>query len=50
MADMDLPTVTYWRLRAAGITDDDPGLRQVREWNAMAYQRAGMTDPHGGGE
>lgn len=36
---MDLDTQTDRRLRAAGITEDDPGLVRLRQWNALAYAR-----------
>jgi hypothetical protein len=30
----DLDTETDRRLRAAGISEDDPGIQQIRDWNA----------------
>lgn len=40
---MILAEETDLRLRAAGITGDDPGLQHLRRWNAAAYARAGRT-------
>ena len=42
--ELDLPTQTDRRLRAAGITADDPGLAFICGWNAAVYARA-EADP-----
>jgi hypothetical protein len=45
--EMTLAQHTALRFILAGITWDDPGLVKIREWNAVAFERAGLPDPHG---
>jgi hypothetical protein len=47
---MTLAEQTARRFILAGITWDDPGLRAIREWNARVYAKAGLPNPHGGGD
>jgi hypothetical protein len=36
------------RLAAAGIQHDDPGLHQIREWNAAVRARTAQPEPEAG--